>query len=348
MRHELAELACNRDAGFAEEGDPMVRGTADSAGFPGGSQAGTGHAFLSYARADARRVDRLQQALEAAGVPVWRDTDSLWPGEDWRAKIRGAISRDALVFIACFSSHSAARQTSYQNEELLLAIDQLRRRRPDDPWLIPVRFDDCDIPDLELGAGRTLTSIQRADLFGGHSGAELARLVTTVSRILRGNSGKSRSKSWRQAAAVARRRPVVVPSVIAVLLTIVAYVVLQMVHSGGGLTVTGSVVCESGRPVVGVWVAASTGQGNSGYAHLGPPDASGTSFPIGAAGTYSYRLPHGGSYAVHVGCGGTAQQWASSNYSPLLSSPAAHLHCADPISLTHGASPQGSCRVTAT
>jgi hypothetical protein len=88
----------------------------------------------------------------------------LWPGEDWRAKISGAISRDALVFIACFSSHSAARERNYQNEELFLAIDRLRRRRPDDPWLIPVRFDDCDVPDFELGTGRTFASIHRADL----------------------------------------------------------------------------------------------------------------------------------------------------------------------------------------
>jgi hypothetical protein len=39
------------------------------------------------------------------------------------------------------------------HEELLLAIDQLRLRRPDDPWLIPVRFDNCNVPELELGAG---------------------------------------------------------------------------------------------------------------------------------------------------------------------------------------------------
>jgi hypothetical protein len=24
----------------------------------------------------------LQEMLEAAGIPVWRDTSSLWPGED--------------------------------------------------------------------------------------------------------------------------------------------------------------------------------------------------------------------------------------------------------------------------
>jgi hypothetical protein len=143
-----------------------------------------GHAFISYVREDSGEVDELQRMLEDAGVPVWHDTASLWPGEDWRAKIRGAISRDALVFIACFSSHSIARRKSYQNEELLLAIDQLRRRSPDDPWLIPVRFDDCDIPDFELGAGRTLTSIQRADLFGPNRDMTARRLVETIQRML--------------------------------------------------------------------------------------------------------------------------------------------------------------------
>ena len=315
----------------------MIGGAAEPAGLPGGSQA-VGHAFISYVREDARRVDRLQQALEAAGIPVWRDTADLWPGEDWRAKIRAEITANALVFIACFSRASVARARSFQNEELAIAVEQVRLRRPDDPWLIPVRLEECEIPDYDLGGGRSLASIQRVDLFGEHSGEELTRLVTAVSRILGVHSNPSRGKPWRRAVAAACRKAVAVP---------LAYAVLQRVH-GDGLTVTGSVVCESGRPVVGVWIAASTGQGDSGYAHLGPPDASGVSFPVGAAGTYSYRLPRGGSYAVHVGCGGTAQQWASSNYSPLLSSPAAHLHCVDPTPSTPGSSPQGSCTVTAT
>jgi hypothetical protein len=72
------------------------------------------------------------------------------------AGISRAITDNALVFIACFSSHSAARANSYQNEELTLAIEQFRLRPPDARWLIPVRFDDCQVPRLSLGAGRTL------------------------------------------------------------------------------------------------------------------------------------------------------------------------------------------------
>jgi TIR domain/e3 binding domain len=144
------------------------------------------HAFISYVREDSDEVDKLQETLEAAGIRVWRDTADLWPGEDWRFKIRHAITRNSLVFIACFSSQSVRRRESYQNEELLLAIEQLRLRRPYDPWLIPVRFDDCDIPDLELGGGRTLGSINRADLFGDKRDAAVNRLIAAILRTLSG------------------------------------------------------------------------------------------------------------------------------------------------------------------
>jgi hypothetical protein len=151
----------------------------------GGAENRRGHAFISYVREDARQVDDIEQALRTAGIRVWRDTAELWPGEDWRAKIRSAISNDALAFIACFSRAGLSREKSYQNEELALAIDELRQRPPGKPWLIPVRLDDCDIPDLDIGGGRTLGSIQRADLFGAEAEAGRARLVTVVKRILR-------------------------------------------------------------------------------------------------------------------------------------------------------------------
>jgi len=141
------------------------------------------------------------------------------------------------------------------------------------------------------------------------------------------------------------RLAVMVPVIAVVLLATAAYSLSQTLGAPGSVMVTGSVVCESGRPVAGVWIAASTGQVDSGFAHLGPPSTSGTSYPIGASGTYSYRLPHGGSYAVHVGCGSTAGHWASRNYSPLLSSPTTHLRCDDPSSPSRHATLRGRCRV---
>src|SRR5690348_1223165 len=108
-------------------------------------ETGMGHAFLSYVREDSHYVDWLQGIFEAAGIPVWRDTKDLWPGEDWRIKIKHAITSNSLVFIVCFSSKSTARKRSYQYEEINLAVEELRQRRPDVIWLIPVRFDDCSI-----------------------------------------------------------------------------------------------------------------------------------------------------------------------------------------------------------
>ena len=144
----------------------------------------TEHAFISYVREDDNQVDRLQRDLEAAGVSVWRDTADLWPGQDWRTQIREAITRDSLVFLACFSRASITQAKSRQNEELVLAIDELRQRRPDTPWLIPVRFDDCQIPDRDIGGGRTLTSLQSADLFGDHYHQDSQRLIQAIQRIL--------------------------------------------------------------------------------------------------------------------------------------------------------------------
>jgi hypothetical protein len=126
----------------------------------------------------------MEEALADAGIPVWRDTSQLWPGDNWRLKIREAIAEDALVVVACFSERSLSRAVGYQNEELTLAIGQLRLRRPDVPWLIPVRFDDCKVPDLDIGGGHMLSSLQRADLFGAQIGRETARLVEAVRRIL--------------------------------------------------------------------------------------------------------------------------------------------------------------------
>ena len=120
---------------------------------------------------------------------VWRDTADLWPGEDWRIKIGQAITTNALVFLACFSLNSLSREKSYQNEELTLAIDQMRLRRPGEPWLIPIRFDECNIPDINIGGGRSLGSIQRADLFGDRFTENAERLVKAVQRILRSHGG---------------------------------------------------------------------------------------------------------------------------------------------------------------
>lgn len=143
-----------------------------------------GHAFISYVREDKDAVNRIASALKAADVPVWTDKTKLTPGQNWQVVIRRAIQRNALAFIAVFSSNSQARSATYQNEELLLAVEQLRQHPPGRVWLIPVRLDECELPDFNLGPGRTLDSLQRVDLFGDDADDEKIRLVSAVLRIL--------------------------------------------------------------------------------------------------------------------------------------------------------------------
>lgn len=150
--------------------------------------AQTKHAFISYVHEDEERADQLQDALEAAGVKVWRDKDDLPPGSDWANEIRRAITDGSLAFIACFSEASAGRDRSYQYEELTAAIDQFRQLPPSKQWLFPVRFDDVAMPEYSLGAGRSFDSIHRTDLFGRRRDSNLIRLTAAVAQLVGGHS----------------------------------------------------------------------------------------------------------------------------------------------------------------
>lgn len=160
-----------------------------------------GHVFISYVRENSHEVDSLQRVLELTGIKVWRDKAKLWPGDYWRGAIRKAITQDALVFIACFSRESATRRKSYQNEELKLAVDEIRLRRVGEPWLIPVRLNDCEIPDVDIGGGNTLRSIHWVDLFGADAEANTVRLVEAVRRILMRNQARTADDAQPASAA---------------------------------------------------------------------------------------------------------------------------------------------------
>ena len=122
------------------------------------------HVFISYVRDDAAVVDRLTAALRKARLHPWIDRKNLAGGQRWKAAIRNAIQEGAGA-VVCFSNHYSARQKTYMNEELTLMIDELRQRPTDKSWFIPVRLDDCTIPDRSIGGGETLHDLQRIDLF---------------------------------------------------------------------------------------------------------------------------------------------------------------------------------------
>lgn len=137
------------------------------------------HVFISYVRENQEIVDRLCKELQASGVRYWLDREKINPGERWQYAIRDAIE-SGVFFVACFSNEYVQRSTSYMNEELVLAIEQLRLRPINRTWFIPVRLSDCTIPSLRIGGGDTLRHIQWVDLYGDNWHDGIRRLVQVV------------------------------------------------------------------------------------------------------------------------------------------------------------------------
>lgn len=142
------------------------------------------HAFISYVHEDSEQIDKLTTLLKAANIPHWRDRTDLGPGDMWKAKIREAISSGSLAFLACFSTKSTGKPKSYQNEEITLAAEEFRLRPPGRTWLIPIRFDDCEIPEWDLGGGRTLRDINYIDLFGDHYAENVVKLIEATKKAM--------------------------------------------------------------------------------------------------------------------------------------------------------------------
>lgn len=119
--------------------------------------------FISYVRENRTIVERLAGQLQDYRLDVRTDF-SIPAGVLWRSYLRDQI-KNGDFFVACFSEEYSRKKTSYMNEELTIAIEQLRLRPTGAVWLIPVRLNRCTIPDRDIGAGETLRSLQWVDLF---------------------------------------------------------------------------------------------------------------------------------------------------------------------------------------
>jgi sulfatase-modifying factor enzyme 1/TIR domain-containing protein len=120
--------------------------------------------FLAHAREDNAQVRKLHANLKARGLDPWLDKVDLIPGQNWEIEIPKAI-RQAGIFLACLSSRSVGKD-GYIQKELRLALSTISERRPGSIYLIPVRLDDCELPDLQdPDLGLRLRAIHWVDLW---------------------------------------------------------------------------------------------------------------------------------------------------------------------------------------
>ena len=137
------------------------------------------HVFISYCHENKTIVDRLCHTLASHDIHIWLDRDNIGPGTLWKQAIQQAIQHGDF-FIACFSTEVNARNQTYMSEELKVAIEELHRRPVDKIWFIPVKLNECEIPDIDIGGGETLRNLQYVDL---HENWEtgIQRLLNTIS-----------------------------------------------------------------------------------------------------------------------------------------------------------------------
>jgi hypothetical protein len=101
--------------------------------------------FLSYVKEDQYLVEELYQKLHKAGFQPWMASKSLIGGQLWKDTIQQAI-RDTDFFIACLSENSVVKR-SFFDTEIQEALNIWSGERRHDIYLIPLRFDDCNVPE---------------------------------------------------------------------------------------------------------------------------------------------------------------------------------------------------------
>jgi formylglycine-generating enzyme required for sulfatase activity len=133
--------------------------------------------FLAHASEDKPAVLALYNRLKQAGYKPWLDKKDLIPGQIWRDEIPKAI-KASQIFLACLSGKSANKQ-GYIQRELRIALDTLGEMLPGTIFFIPMRLEECEIPDLRMSeVGLNLRDIHRLDYWEEDGFEQLERAIT--------------------------------------------------------------------------------------------------------------------------------------------------------------------------
>ena len=113
--------------------------------------------FIAYVEEDLALARKLYRAFEDNGFRPWLDKKKLMPGQNWPRAIEAAIHTSDF-FVACFSRRATSKRGSFHSE-LRYALFCAAKVPLDEIFLIPLRLDDCAVPN------RISKQIQYLDLF---------------------------------------------------------------------------------------------------------------------------------------------------------------------------------------
>src|SRR5438094_451064 len=101
--------------------------------------------FLCHASEDRPKVREVYQHLMKELFEPWLDEEDLLPGQLWEQEIPKALKSSDFILIF-FSRNSVAKKDFVQHE-FKLAVDAWRDIPEGRIHTIPVRVDNCDIPE---------------------------------------------------------------------------------------------------------------------------------------------------------------------------------------------------------
>ena len=100
--------------------------------------------FLCHAQEDKADIEYIYQNLSAVGFKPWMDNMDLLPGQKWDIIIRESI-RNSDFFIVCLTQNSCDK-SGYLLKEIRLALDILQEKQDHEIFIIPVKLEECQIP----------------------------------------------------------------------------------------------------------------------------------------------------------------------------------------------------------
>lgn len=124
--------------------------------------------FISYAKEDASYAQALYASLAEIGLEPWMDkpppphqSKGLRTGQRWRVFIEKAIrGADQIILVL---SRQSVNKRGYVAYEFRTALELMSYIPDDQVLVLPVRIDDCQVPDLQVQTIK-LTDLQWEDV----------------------------------------------------------------------------------------------------------------------------------------------------------------------------------------
>jgi len=100
--------------------------------------------FISYAKEDRAVALDYFDRLATEGASPWMDERKLLPGQRWEFEIDRAL-KEANVVALLMSAHSVNKR-GFVQREALEALEQLRYKKHDDIYILPLVLEPCEVP----------------------------------------------------------------------------------------------------------------------------------------------------------------------------------------------------------